>query len=96
MRLDKFLKVSRLIKRRTLAKEVCDSGRCMINGRAAKAGSEVSSGDILSIRFGQRTVEARIERIQETASKEMASQMYTIVSDTGQSTTDVDDEDDLL
>jgi ribosomal 50S subunit-recycling heat shock protein len=82
MRLDKFLKVSRLIKRRTLAKEVCDSGRCTLNGRIAKAGSEVHVGDILSIRFGQRTLEVRIDQLQESAKKELASQMYTILSET--------------
>jgi ribosomal 50S subunit-recycling heat shock protein len=81
MRLDKFLKVSRLIKRRTLAKEVSDQGRIQINGKEAKASSTVKAGDVLSIRLGQRLVTARIERIQETTRKEEAAEMYTILSE---------------
>jgi ribosomal 50S subunit-recycling heat shock protein len=81
MRLDKFLKVSRLIKRRTLAKEVSDQGRIQINGKEAKASSTVKVGDVLTIRLGQRLVTARIERIQETTRKEEAAEMYTIVSE---------------
>jgi ribosomal 50S subunit-recycling heat shock protein len=81
MRLDKFLKVSRLIKRRTLAKEVSDQGRIQINGKEAKASSTVKAGDVLTIRLGQRLVTAKIERIQETTRKEEASEMYTILSE---------------
>jgi ribosomal 50S subunit-recycling heat shock protein len=81
MRLDKFLKVSRLIKRRTLAKEVSDQGRIQINGKEAKASSTVKVGDELTIRLGQRTVTAKIERLQETSRKEEAAEMYTIVSE---------------
>lgn len=81
MRLDKFLKVSRLIKRRTLAKEVSDQGRIQINGKEAKASSTVKAGDVLTIRFGQRLVTARIDRIQETTKKEEAAEMYTILTD---------------
>jgi ribosomal 50S subunit-recycling heat shock protein len=81
MRLDKFLKVSRLIKRRTLAKEVSDQGRIHINGKEAKASSTVKVGDILTVRLGQRLVTARIERIQETTRKEEAAEMYTILNE---------------
>ncbi|MBY0095470.1 RNA-binding S4 domain-containing protein [Mesobacillus maritimus] len=81
MRLDKFLKVSRLIKRRTMAKEVSDQGRILVNGVAAKASTNVKVGDELTIRFGQRRVTAKIERIQETTKKEEAADMYTIVKD---------------
>jgi ribosomal 50S subunit-recycling heat shock protein len=81
MRLDKFLKVSRLIKRRTLAKEVSDQGRILINGKEAKASSNVKVGDELTIRLGQRLVTARIDRIQETTRKEEAAEMYTILKE---------------
>jgi ribosomal 50S subunit-recycling heat shock protein len=81
MRLDKFLKVSRLIKRRTLAKEVSDQGRIEINGKEAKASSTVKVGDELTLRLGQRKVTVRIERIQETTRKEEAAEMYTIVKE---------------
>ncbi len=81
MRLDKFLKVSRLIKRRTLAKEVCDGGRVTINEKVAKAGSEVKAGDVLTIRFGQKLVTAKIERIAENVRKEDAESMFTIVKE---------------
>ncbi|MEH7304475.1 RNA-binding S4 domain-containing protein [Neobacillus drentensis] len=81
MRLDKFLKVSRLIKRRTLAKEVSDQGRIEINGKEAKASSIVKVGDELTIRLGQRKVTARIDRIQDTTRKEDAAEMYTIMNE---------------
>lgn len=81
MRLDKFLKVSRLIKRRTLAKEVCDQGRVSINDLTAKASSEVKVGDTLHIRFGQKTVTVRIDRMAETAKKEESAEMYTLLSE---------------
>lgn len=81
MRLDKFLKVSRLIKRRTLAKEVSDQGRIQINGKEAKASSNVKVGDELTLRLGQRLVTARIDRIQETTRKEEAAEMFTILKD---------------
>lgn len=69
MRLDKFLKVSRLIKRRTLAKEVADKGRITINGQQAKASSNVKDGDELTVRFGQKLVTVRVDKIQETTKK---------------------------
>lgn len=81
MRLDKFLKVSRLIKRRTVAKDVSDQGRIWINGKEAKASSTVKIGDELVIRFGQKSVTVRVERISETSRKEEASEMYTIIKE---------------
>ena len=81
MRLDKFLKVSRLIKRRTLAKEVCDQGRISINGNQAKAGSDVKAGDELIIRFGQKLVTVSVDAVKETTRKEEAAMMYTIVKE---------------
>ncbi|GAE36575.1 RNA-binding S4 domain-containing protein [Halalkalibacter akibai] len=82
MRLDKFLKVSRLIKRRTLAKEVCDQGRITINGQVAKAGSAVKAGDELVVRFGQKLVTVRIDDVRDVVRKEEAAMMYTITSET--------------
>ncbi|CAM3968974.1 RNA-binding S4 domain-containing protein [Mesobacillus zeae] len=81
MRLDKFLKVSRLIKRRTLAKEVSDQGRITVNGQTAKASTTVKAGDEMTIRFGQRSVTVRIERLQETSRKDEAAEMYTVVKE---------------
>lgn len=81
MRLDKFLKVSRLIKRRTVAKDVSDQGRIWINGREAKASSTVKPGDELVIRFGQKSVTVRVERIAETTRKDEASEMYTVLKE---------------
>lgn len=81
MRLDKFLKVSRLIKRRTLAKEVADQGRIMINGLAAKASSNVKIGDELTIRFGQKIVTIKIEDLQETTKKEDANKLYSVLKE---------------
>lgn len=81
MRIDKFLKVSRLIKRRTLAKEVAVQGRITINGKVAKASSTVKVGDELAIRFGQKIVTARVEQLQENVRKEDAANMFTIVKE---------------
>ncbi|HWK22900.1 MAG TPA: RNA-binding S4 domain-containing protein [Ureibacillus sp.] len=81
MRIDKFLKVSRLIKRRTLAKEVADQGRITINGKVAKAGSAVKVGDELAIRFGQKIVTARVEDLRENVRKEEAMKMFTILKE---------------
>lgn len=80
MRLDKFLKVSRVVKRRTVANEVCAAGRVSINGRAAKPGAEVKVGDILEISFGTGQTKIRVLNIQETVRKEKASEMYEILS----------------
>lgn len=81
MRLDKFLKVSRLIKRRTLAKEVCDQGRITVNGQVAKAGTVVKVGDELKVRFGQKIVTVRVDELKENTRKEEAESMYTIVNE---------------
>ena len=81
MRLDKFLKVSRLIKRRTLAKEVADQGRITINNKVAKAGSVVKVGDEVVIRFGQKLVTARVEDLKENVRKEEAMNMFTILKE---------------
>ncbi|MGE7949448.1 RNA-binding S4 domain-containing protein [Lysinibacillus sp. NPDC093688] len=81
MRLDKFLKVSRLIKRRTLAKEVADQGRITINSKIAKASSAVKAGDELAIRFGQKIVTARVEELRDTVKKEDAAKMFTILKE---------------
>ncbi|RXT09134.1 RNA-binding S4 domain-containing protein [Ammoniphilus sp. CFH 90114] len=81
MRLDKFLKVSRLVKRRTMAKEVCDQGRVQLNQRQAKSSSTVKVGDELAIRYGNRLVTVTIERIVDSTKKEEAATMYTLVSE---------------
>ncbi|MFD2444302.1 RNA-binding S4 domain-containing protein [Bacillus sp. CGMCC 1.16607] len=81
MRLDKFLKVSRLIKRRTLAKEVSDQGRISINGIQAKASSTVKVGDELTVKFGNKQVVVKIDRIQDTSKKEEAADMYTVIKE---------------
>ena len=79
MRLDKYLKVSRLIKRRTVANEACDAGRVMINGKPAKASAAVKAGDVLEIQFGTRTVRAEILNVQENVKKEAAQEMYRLL-----------------
>lgn len=76
MRLDKFLKVSRLIKRRTVANEACDAGRVFVNGVAAKAGVRVKPGDILEIHFGTRDVKVEVLDVRETVKKEEAGEMF--------------------
>ena len=81
MRLDKYLKVSRIIKRRTVAKEACDGGRVSINGRPAKAGSEVKVGDQLSIRFGNRVGLYEITDVSEVVRKENAAGMYRVLEE---------------
>lgn len=76
MRLDKYLKVSRLIKRRTVANEACDAGRVMINGRPAKASAEVKAGDIITIAFGNKDVKVEVLTVQETVKKEEAKELF--------------------
>lgn len=76
MRLDKFLKVSRIIKRRTVANEACDAGRVQLNGRPARASSKVKAGDTIEIAFGNRTVRAEILNVKESIRKEDADKMY--------------------
>lgn len=81
MRIDKFLKVSRLIRRRTLAKEVADQGRIEINNLVAKASSTVKVGDEIAIRFGQKVVTVKVEMIKNTTKKDEAESMYKILSE---------------
>ncbi len=76
MRLDKFLKVSRLIKRRTVANEACDAGRVMINDKPAKASANVKEGDIIEIAFGNKSVKVEVLDVAETVKKEEAKELY--------------------
>jgi len=76
MRLDKFLKVSRLIKRRTVANEACDAGRVLVNEKPAKASVQVKTGDVLEIQFGTKSVKVEVLNVQETVKKEEASELY--------------------
>ena len=76
MRLDKYLKVSRLIKRRTVANEACDAGRVMINGKTAKAGTDVKVGEVIEIGFGTRNVKVEVLDVQETTRKEDAKELF--------------------
>ena len=79
MRLDKFLKVSRIIKRRSVAKEVADKGRIQINGKLAKSSSTLKVGDVLQIQFGNKTLEVKVLALQDSTKKEDASKMYEIL-----------------
>ena len=79
MRVDKFLKNSRLIKRRTIAKEACDQGRVSINNKQAKAGSEVEIGDIVHIEFGNSSISVKVLKLTEGTRKEEAQGMYEVV-----------------
>ena len=79
MRIDKFLKNSRLIKRRTVAKEACDGGRISVNDKVAKAGTDVTQGDIITIVFGNKTVRARVLDLIESPRKEDAEKMYELI-----------------
>ena len=76
MRLDKYLKVSRLIKRRTVANDACDAGRVIINGKVAKASTEVKVGDEIEIQFGNRNVKVKVTDVKETVKKDDASDMF--------------------
>lgn len=79
MRLDKFLKVSRLIKRRTVANEACDAGRVLINDKPAKASTNVKAGDILTIQFGNKDVKVEVLDVQETVKKEEAKELFRYI-----------------
>lgn len=79
MRLDKFLKVSRLIKRRTVANEACDAGRVMINGTVAKASTNVKVGDKISIQFGNKDVNVEVTAVEETVKKDEAKELYKYI-----------------
>ncbi len=76
MRLDKYLKVSRIIKRRTVANEACDNGRVMINGKVARASAEVKVGDVIEIAFGTKSVQAEVLAIEETTRKDDAKELF--------------------
>lgn len=82
MRLDKFLKVSRIIKRRSVAKEIADQGRSLINNRPAKSSSQVVAGDTLTIKFGNKTETVKVNQIVETTKKSEAENMYKIIDET--------------
>lgn len=79
MRLDKYLKISRLIKRRTVACEACELGKVTLNGKVAKPSANVNEGDIIAITFGEKTTSVRVEKVLEHALKADASDMYTIL-----------------
>jgi len=79
MRLDKYLKVSRIIKRRTIAKEACEGGRVSINDKVAKAGTVVAEGDTIEIKFANQILKAKIINISEHVTKESAKEMYQII-----------------
>lgn len=79
MRIDKFLKNSRLIKRRTVAKEACDQERILINDKVAKPGSELKIGDVILIRFGNSELKVQVKAMPEHVTKEMAAAMYEII-----------------
>ena len=79
MRLDKFLKVSRLIKRRTVANEACDAGRVLVNGKPAKASLNVKVGDVIEIQFGAKAVKVEVLSVQETVKKDDAAELYRYV-----------------
>jgi len=79
MRLDKFLKVSRIIKRRTVANEACDAGRVSVNGKVARASYDVKVGDVIEISFGTRDVKVEVTFVAETVRKDDATTMYRIL-----------------
>ncbi len=79
MRLDKYLKVSRIIKRRTVANEACDAGRVTVNGKVARASYDVKIGDIIEISFGTRNFKAKVTAVRETVKKDDADSLYTLM-----------------
>lgn len=97
MRLDKFLKVSRLIKRRTLAKQICDAGRVSVNERTAKASTDVGVGDVLAIRYGNKTVTVEVKKLLEHPRRDEALELYQVLSTEARQDVDVayvDDEEE--
>jgi len=82
MRLDRFLKVSRIIKRRTMAKEVCDNGRVSVNGRAAKPGAEIKVGDLLELDFGSKRIKIEVLGTPNTVRVDQAKDMYRTIEET--------------
>lgn len=83
MRIDKFLKNSRLIKRRTIAKEACDQGRVFINDKVVKAGVEVKLNDVIRVEFGNNSISVRVLELTESCKKEAAEKMYEIIQKKG-------------
>lgn len=83
MRLDKYLKVSRLMKRRTVANEACDSGRVTVNGKAARASYEIKPDDVIAISLGAHTIRAKVLSVDEYATKAGASSLYEVISEDG-------------
>ena len=81
MRLDKYLKVSRIIKRRTVANDACDAEHVNVNGRRAKASYDVKVGDVLEITFGQRTLKIRVKEVKDSVAKADAAAMYEIIEE---------------
>ena len=79
MRIDKFLKVSRIIKRRTVANEACDAGRVSVNGKVCKASQDIKTGDIVEIRFGERMIKVVINDVREHTLKNDAASLYTVL-----------------
>ncbi|WP_343207961.1 RNA-binding S4 domain-containing protein [Anaerolentibacter hominis] len=79
MRLDKFLKVSRIIKRRTVANEACDAGRVLVNGKVAKASAAVKAGDVIEIQFGNKAVKVEVLDVAETVRKDDAKELYRYI-----------------
>ena len=80
MRLDKYLKVSRLIKRRTVANEACDAEKIVVNGKTARASYDVKVGDIIEINMGQKSLKVKVEKVTEYVTKESAAELYSVVS----------------
>ncbi|CCX37237.1 s4 domain protein [Clostridium sp. CAG:1013] len=81
MRLDKYLKISRLIKRRTVANEACDAGRVLVNGKQARASYDVKVGDVLEVQLGERVLKAEVLSVVEYAKKEQASDLYRMIEE---------------
>ena len=81
MRLDKYLKISRLIKRRTVANEACDAGRVIVNGKQARASYDVKEGDVLELHLGERVLKAQVLSVVEFARKEQAGDMYRMLEE---------------
>lgn len=81
MRLDKYLKVSRIIKRRTVANEACDAGRVLVNGKIARASYDVKAGDKLELQLGARSIKAQVLSVNEYATKENAGDMYRVIEE---------------
>lgn len=82
MRIDKFLKISRIIKRRSVAKEIADKGRVLVNDKTAKSSTKVQVGDEIEIGFGNKTLVVKVEKLMDTTKKEEAKELYSVLSET--------------